>query len=443
MELIENLREQRDALLAEAKALVEKPEATVEDLDVAERKTDEIAELDGRIAAAEKIEARVAEAAEAREAAGLPAAVPAVAVKREERTYRPDGASFFADAFASQHGDYAAADRLRRHATEESYESRAIGTGTLTGLVVPQYLVSQFAPLARAGQPTVEIANKSVPLPPEGMTLNISRATTGSSTAIQATQNSGVSETNIAETLLSVPVVTIAGQQNVSRQLLERGTPGLDALIFQDLVAAHAVTKDQQILSGSGSSGQALGILGTSGIGSAAFTSTSPTAALFYNSVANAAQTIASNRYLPADTIIMHPRRWGWLMAQADTSGRPLVTPIANGPYNAQAVGEQGYGVVVGTMQGLNVVTDANLPTTWKSGASDTTGTEDVAIVCRAADLMVFDDGDGMPRELRFEQTSGTNLTVALVAYSYTAMTAGRYPAAFAKVAGTGMVNPW
>jgi len=49
------------------------------------------------------------------------------------------------------------------------------------------------------------------PLPVEGMSLNISRITTGSSTAVQASENSAVSETNMDDTLLTIPVITVAG----------------------------------------------------------------------------------------------------------------------------------------------------------------------------------------------------------------------------------------
>jgi hypothetical protein len=55
------------------------------------------------------------------------------------------------------------------------------------------------------------------------MTVIISRIMTGTSAASQASENAAVSETNADDTLLSPPVVTIAGQQTVSRQAVERG----------------------------------------------------------------------------------------------------------------------------------------------------------------------------------------------------------------------------
>jgi hypothetical protein len=95
----------------------------------------------------------------------------------------------------------------------------------------------------------------------------------------------------------------------------------------------------------------------------------------------------------------------------------------------------------VGSMQGLPVITDANLPT------NIGTNLEDVIIVFDNDAVLLWEDGDGMPRQLRFEQTLGQNLTKAR-GYGYAAFTAGRYPQAVAKVggadtaAGNGLVAP-
>ena len=68
--------------------------------------------------------------------------------------------------------------------------------------------------------------------------------------------------------------------------------------------------------------------------------------------------------------------------------------------------------------------------------------------MARREDLLLWEDGDGMPRELRFEQTLGNQLTTKLVVYGYAAFTAGRYPTAVGVVggnagtAGFGLVAP-
>jgi len=275
------------------------------------------------------------------------------------------------------------------------------------------------------------------------MNVVVPRQTTGVSAAVQATQNSAVSNTDAAITDLTIPVITIAGQQDVSRQSLERGV-GTDSLIYADLIAAYNVALDAQVISGTGSSGQALGILNTAGVHQATAFTAAATAATFYSKLAGAVAAIQSNRFLAATGIIIHPRRWGWLSSLVDSSNRPLVTPITSGPNNALGTYEGAVDIgtsPVGTILGIPIYVDANIPT------SVGTGPEDQVIVARLEDLILWEDGDGTPQQLRFEETTGGSLTVKLVAYGYAAFTAGRYPTAVGIVggnsgAGFGLVAP-
>jgi HK97 family phage major capsid protein len=371
-------------------------------------------------------------------------------VAREKRTYTAqssrEGVSFFSDALKFQNGDMSARERLERHGaevrTERELTERATTTGSFAGLVVPQYLVEQAALVARAGRPFAD-SLQSLQLPDQGTQFQIPKGTTGAATAIQATENSNVQSTDEVWTNVTVNVATIAGQQDVSRQSLERGTPGIDQLIYLDLAGAYAANLDSQCLTGSGASGQLLGVQNTSGINAATAFGAAVSPTNFFLKVAGQVQAIAANRFMAADAIVMHPRRWGWYLGQVATDNRPLAVPNNNGPTNAQATYASGqpYGQVVGALQGLPVITDANIPT--NAGTIN----EDLVFVYRSADLLLWEDGDGMPRELRFEQTLGNQLTVKLVVYGYAAFTAGRYPTAVGKIGGldtttNGLVAP-
>jgi hypothetical protein len=57
-------------------------------------------------------------------------------------------------------------------------------------------------------------------------------------------------------------------------------------------------------------------------------------------------------------------------------------------------------------------------------------------LVLNAPDILLFEEGDGMPNQLRFEQTLGAQLTTKIVCYGYVAATAGRYPKAVGVVGG-------
>ncbi len=345
--------------------------------------------------------------------------------------------SFFRDLYASQmHHDPSAQGRMARHSSEMEVEHRAAGTtGNFAGLVVPQYLVQLASELARAGRPFANLCT-NMPLPADGMTLNLSRVTTGSSAAVQATENSAVSDTTIDDTLLTVTISTVAGQQNISRQALERGS-GIDALIMADLQSAIATTLDLGCIYGDGTSGALLGLNNITGKNAITFTTGSPTVALFYPKLMDAIQQINSNRYAGPDLIIMHPRRAAWLAAAVDGHSRPLVLPQANVPSNAMGTGPvAGYGLNGLQVAGIPVVADANISIVGGAGSN-----EDSVFVVRRADMLLF-ESPGAPSMVRMDQTDGGNLTVKLVAYQYAAAVFGRYPAAISKVSGTGLVAP-
>lgn len=364
------------------------------------------------------------------EAAKAPGTVARVV--SEERTYHPGNAgerSFFADAYQARQGDPRAAERIARHSAEMA-ESRDAGTGAFGALVVPQYLVDLYAPTARAGRPVAN-AVRNLPLPDSGMTLNVPRITTATTTALQSSENSAVSETDIDETTLAVSVRTFAGQQDVSRQSLERGEM-VDQVVFGDLIGSYAVTLDSHVISHGTD-----GILSTSGINAVTYTDASPTVAELIPKLADAIQQVNSNRFMPATAIFMHPRRWGWMTAAVDSSNRPLVVPAGNGPQNAVGVGQAAeYGQIVGNVLGLPVITDANIPVNLGAGTN-----EDRIIVAKADDLLLMEQASA-PRELRFEQTTGGSLTTKLVVYGYAAFTAGRYPKSVSVISGTGLVTP-
>ena len=383
---------------------------------------------------------------------------------QDARTYRPDldrrgEVSFFVDAFrASQMGDLSAQQRLQRHGEEARAEgelqARAVGTGSFGGLVIPQYLIGLAARVMRGGRPLANAVAR-LPLPEQGMTLIIPRGTTAASVGSQATENSALTNVDEVWTNLTVPVATIGGQQDVSRQSLERGTPGIDQIVYMDLAAQYHAELDRQVAAGSGASGQMLGVLNTAGIVMMTAFGAAITAQSLNTKVAGGIAGVAGAGVgVTPKLLVMHPRRWGYLTSLSDTSGRPLVTPNGAAGMNALGTADPGaysggndqtdyrQAIPVGSMQGLPVITDANLPT------NVGTNLEDPVLILDNDQTLLWEEGDGMPRQLRFEQTLGQNLTVKLIAYGYAAFTAGRYPQAVARVggadtvAGNGLVAP-
>lgn len=441
--LIDKLVDSRQELREELNSLVEKAESEKRELneeEVAEfeAKSAKIKDKDSLIDEMRSMAARDEEVAESRKSMALSSddLTPAVEVVSEPVTYSKEGRnSFLKDAFAAKvNGDYAAQERIVRH-QKETQETRDIGTDAFAGLVVPQYLTELVAEKARAGSPFYNAVPKST-LPAEGMKVELSRITTGTAAAFQASQNAAVQETNMDDTLLTVNVDTIAGQQDVSRQAIERGT-NTEEIIVKDLVSAYYTTLDDKMLNGAGSSGVPLGLANVSGTNSVTYTDASPTVAELYPKLIDAIQQINTNRFMAGDAIIMHPRRWAFMTAAVDSSNRPLVLPIGNAPQNAMGVGDAAkYGQVVGTIAGLPVITDANIATNLGTGTN-----EDQIFVVKSDDHILFEEA-GSPFKLRFDDVGSGSLTVKLVVYGYVAYASGRYPGGISKIGGTGLVTP-
>jgi HK97 family phage major capsid protein len=433
------LRDELDAVVSTAEerdaegALDEDETKRVSEIRSEVKEIDE--RLDGfeaELAEMEDAEARNTRADERRAALEQSAPIASVKTRGEPLTYHErSGHSFFRDMFAARYGmSSVASERLARHEREMASlgleaETRDVTTGAFGALVVPQYLLDEYAEVARAGRPFLNTV-RNLPLPDEGMTLNIPRGTTGTAVAEQATENTAVQETNFDETTLAVGVKTFAGQQDVSRQAIERGS-AVDAIIFADLAADYAAQVDADAI---------VTMAAVVGINAVTYTSVTPTVPELWPKLADAVQQINSGRFLPADFWLMHPRRWGWIMSDLDSSNRPFAVPIAQMPQNALAVQTANdYGNVVGSILGLPVVTDANISTA--QGA----GTEDTVYAYRSADLIYFEEA-GAPRQVAFEETGANTLTVKLVLFGYSAFAAGRQPAAISEISGTGLIAP-
>lgn len=430
----DKLIEKRDASLARAEAIVATAKAEARDLTTDEdaeiaKSLDEVRDLDAQIERHAELEKRAKEAADLRAKNQISEVTSKVV--SEPRTYRNNGDhSFIRDAYAAQfNGDFAARERLNRHQNEERIERRDVTSANFAGLVVPQFLTDLAAPFARAGRPFMDASRKHQ-LPDAGLTLSISRVTTGSATAVQS-EGVAVQETNMDDTKLDVSVVTVAGQQNVSRQALERGT-GIDSLVMADLVSAYHTNLDSLNVTTSATS------LTNTITQVVTFTSGSPTVALLYPKLLDAIQRVQTNYYQTPNFILMHPRRLAWILSSLDKDDRPLAVPTPYGfnPISTGAGAAQ-YAASGYAIAGIPVISDANVLTTNGAGSN-----EDVIIVGHTSESHLWEQGDGSPMMLRFEEPKSAELEVKMVVYGYSAYTAGRYPNAFALVGGTGLVSP-
>jgi HK97 family phage major capsid protein len=362
-------------------------------------------------------------------------------VGAEERTYHKgrdrDGTLFLTDVVRRQmYGDLESEQRILRHMQEErverpQYLTRAAGTGAFAGLTVPQYLTEMYAPAVAALRPFANVCTHH-DLPPDGMTINISRITTATSAALQASENSAVSETNIDDTLLTENVQTIAGQQTLSRQALDRGT-GVDGVVMDDLFRRYATTLDNTLI-----------LQATTGLKGVATTQTytdaSPTTPKIYGQIVQAMSTVETNllAWAQPDIAIMHPRRWYGMLSAVGPNWPMIFTP-GSGPVQATGV-NQGIAYAAGIRGtlacGLSVVVDANLETNLGAGTN-----QDQIYVTATRECHLWESPDA-PVFIRAEQPAAASLGVLLVLYGYFAYTFRRFTGSAIKIDGTGLITP-
>jgi HK97 family phage major capsid protein len=238
----------------------------------------------------------------------------------------------------------------------------------------------------------------------------------------------------MTDTFVTAPVRTIAGQEDVALQLLDQSPVAFDEIVFSDLMSDYNAKLDIQVINGSGSSGQHLGILNVGSINSVTYTDATPTFSEMYPSFAQGASKIYKNRKLPATAGVVLPSIWYWGTAQTDTTGRPLIVPpsVAFNSIGTQVDLASGEGPAGMLSMGLPAYLDGNLPTNLGAGTNETR-----TIIARFLDLYLW-EGAMQTRVLQ-EVLSGT-LQVRFQVYAYSAFMAGRRPESISVVSGTGLI---
>jgi len=325
-------------------------------------------------------------------------------------------------------------DGDRRAAVEKRALSRVDGAGG--DFVPPLWLMDEYAALARAGRPFLELV-RTVPLPGGTDSINIPRITGGAAVAAQTTDNAAVSNVDMVTDGINCPVRTLAGQQDIALQQLEQSPMAFDEIVFADLLADYNAKVDSQALTAAGTSGTLKGLItvaAASGI-TVAYTDASPTFVELYPKGADALSQVSTARKRVPNAWIMAPRRWFWMTAALDANNRPLIVPTAQGPFNSLAdVRDQVFEGPAGTWHGLPVVLDPNMPINLGAGTN-----EDRAVATLTTDHILF---EGALRTRALPEVLSGTLTVRLQLYRYVAWTAERYASAIGQIGGTGLVTP-
>jgi len=300
--------------------------------------------------------------------------------------------------------------------------------------VPPLWLVNQWIAALRPGRPVADRCHQ-YPLPPGTDSINIPGFNTPTLAGTQSTDLAGVVSQDFTDRAATGAVHTIAGTSDVAIQLLDLSPANLDEILFTDLIASYNQQLDKQVINGTGTANQHLGLLNVTGTNAVTFTSASPTVPLLYTPLAQAAAQVAKLRYKSADTIAMHPSHWWWIASALDSQNRPLVEPKGGDGINTVAVYDpMAAEGVAGSIAGIPVIVDANIPTNLGAGTNQAP-----IIVARMDDVYLY---EGAMRIRALPGVLSGILAVRLQVYNYSALIANRYPTAVSIVNGTGNVVP-
>jgi HK97 family phage major capsid protein len=347
----------------------------------------------------------------------------------------PSSPSFFKDLIYAQRGDFGAAQRLARNNSEVGLEARALSSGAGAGgeFAPPGWLVQEYVKLARAGRVTADLFHHET-LQPGISSVNLPKVATGTTTAIQATQNTTLSQTDLTTTALSSGISTLGGKQVVAQQLLDQSGIPFDKILLEDLTADFSRQLGTQCLTGLGTGGQLKGFLTPSSASVITWTTATPTATALYGRLAQLQGTINATRFKAPDAVVMHPRRWAWFASYVDSSGRPLVVPTAGG-FNTMANPDAIQGVGhVGSVLGMDVFTDANIPTNLGTATN-----QDTILVMPRDDIWLWESD---LRAEAFTAPYADTLGVLFRVFNYSALIPDRYLSSLGQISGTALVPP-
>jgi len=442
------MRERRNLMRGAMEAVLAAPSRENRDLRQSETRDFDLAknrigEIDERIAELEYEARGSAAVAETRRMfgdGGTPGIGGAFTSGGETYHRGATSPSFFRDLWHAQRGDATASERLRSNNSEVGMESRALGNTNATGgsggeFAPPAWILDAYVKLARPGRVTADLFHKEV-LPSGVSSVNIPKVATGTTVAQQTTQNTAVAQTDITSTSLSSGIITLAGKQVVSQQLLDQGGLRVDEVILEDLAADLARQLGTQALTGTGTGGQLKGFLTATSSNVVTWTQATPTASGFYAQLAKLQGQVNATRFKAPDVVVMHPRRWAWFASFTDSTGRPLVVPTAGG-FNSMANpadGMQAAAGHVGSVLGMDVYTDPNLPVNGGTGTN-----QDTVLMFVRDDVWLY---EGTLRAEAFTQPYADLMGILYRVFNYFAMIPDRYSASLGQISGTGLVTP-
>lgn len=329
---------------------------------------------------------------------------------------------FFADSYRAKYrGDAAAATRLTEYARamlDAGYSTtRDVDSGmraALTsadagaGLVTPHWLTERFQYINYQKR---AFANQVVNIPLDGdsrpMTLPMEDAGADGAVGDQAAEGDAPADSNTYDTTTDTitPKPTF-GEQVVSRQFLEFGTPAGDFLIYKNLSAVYDSKIEAKVCAAAIAAAASNAVTIPSDLpDDPAAGDSFREAGVASDAVIDTTVLIDSTRFVSPSLVVVTPQRWGKFRKLRDDQGRPLMPVSSYGPQNAQGLAT---GLMAGEFEGLTV-----LKTT---GMGTGTSFPEKFLVVVPDDIWLFEDNE---MQYRYEEKGGPEkITIGIWRYN-------------------------
>jgi HK97 family phage prohead protease/HK97 family phage major capsid protein len=326
------LTERRDAITSEI-AIV-RSLAETEDRALSDVETAEIERLSARISNVDAliVEASAEQKRRDAERSALPRMGSAV-ITRQEAIYGPHtGRSYFGDLWAAHNRDAAAMERMAKHRAmvldlAHKLDTRAVESNEIAGAYPTQNMPDLWVPDLVYQGPFQRFFASTPISAPNPITVPSFASVTGD-TGVQATENTALSNIDVATVPITVTPQTVGGETIVSRQAVDGASPGTDVIIGVELRELLMRDVERAIYTELAKLTSKYTITDTAGTGQA---QSGKDLVRGFNSAL--ADFYAVTRMLPAEHIFTGTNDWSNLVAGEDSTGRPVM-PFIN-PVNS------------------------------------------------------------------------------------------------------------
>lgn len=249
--------------------------------------------------------------------------------------------------------------------------------------------------LARSGRPFCN-AMGSRGLSSSGLTITRFTQATAGSWAWEGSEGAATTDDTATTGSITAGIKAAKTLSSLTMQAALRSDPGMVDIVLQDQAATGAAALDSGVLNGTGTlaltTGELAGILANASI-------QDETLATFDAAAVVAALTAAVGNVVTATNsppafIAMHPRRWSAFHGLLDSTNRPLLAidgrpsqnTVGGGSFGAGSL--EGGATAMGSIWGMPVVLDSNLPTDLGGG------TEDIIVLYGAGSFELYESGN-------------------------------------------------